>query len=241
MATQPNKMARGEKCSSFSDPTTRLWKRITSFGSSMPSKSGNSAKKAKAKSSKREEPESIEAGINRLGKSKRNTPICDRPGRAHHVAMYLIGLLVAPEDVLAETVAKPVHQIMAHLASLKTINVQRLYDRGSTILESASEASSSRRQSSSSLPSLPPSVSIVHYLQTIPDNSRLAKSMDGIKQATISQYELTITPSQSKLSQDQLSELQRSTHFDKKELQQWYKGMCHHHLSYTYTDNNKAS
>ncbi|KAF5027458.1 hypothetical protein F66182_419 [Fusarium sp. NRRL 66182] len=30
--------------------------------------------------------------------------------------------------------------------------------------------------------------------------------------------------SQSKLSQDQLLELQKSTHFDKKELQQWYKG-----------------
>lgn len=29
---------------------------------------------------------------------------------------------------------------------------------------------------------------------------------------------------QSKLSQEQLQELQRSTHFDKKELQQWYKG-----------------
>ncbi|KAI6748642.1 hypothetical protein HG530_015415 [Fusarium avenaceum] len=29
--------------------------------------------------------------------------------------------------------------------------------------------------------------------------------------------------SQSKLSQDQLLELQKSTHFDKKELQQWYK------------------
>ncbi len=36
---------------------------------------------------------------------------------------------------------------------------------------------------------------------------------------------LTVTGSQSKLSQEQLSELQRSTHFDKKELQQWYKGM----------------
>ncbi|KFG87936.1 calcium sensor NCS-1 [Metarhizium anisopliae] len=30
--------------------------------------------------------------------------------------------------------------------------------------------------------------------------------------------------SQSKLSQEQLTELQNSTHFDKKELQQWYKG-----------------
>ncbi|EEP78138.1 neuronal calcium sensor 1 [Uncinocarpus reesii 1704] len=30
--------------------------------------------------------------------------------------------------------------------------------------------------------------------------------------------------SQSKLSPSQLEELQRATHFDKKELQQWYKG-----------------
>ena len=29
---------------------------------------------------------------------------------------------------------------------------------------------------------------------------------------------------QSKLSQEQLSQLQKDTHFDKKELQQWYKG-----------------
>ena len=29
---------------------------------------------------------------------------------------------------------------------------------------------------------------------------------------------------QSKLSQQELAELQKSTHFDKKELQQWYKG-----------------
>jgi neuronal calcium sensor 1 len=31
-------------------------------------------------------------------------------------------------------------------------------------------------------------------------------------------------PRQSKLSPQQLEELQKSTHFDKKELQQWYKG-----------------
>lgn len=37
--------------------------------------------------------------------------------------------------------------------------------------------------------------------------------------------ELTYPLSQSKLSQEQLTELQRSTHFDRKELQQWYKGM----------------
>lgn len=31
--------------------------------------------------------------------------------------------------------------------------------------------------------------------------------------------------SQSKLSQEQLNQLQKDTHFDKKELQQWYKGV----------------
>ena len=30
---------------------------------------------------------------------------------------------------------------------------------------------------------------------------------------------------QSKLTQQELSDLQKATHFDKKELQQWYKGM----------------
>jgi hypothetical protein len=34
---------------------------------------------------------------------------------------------------------------------------------------------------------------------------------------------------QSKLSAEQLQELQKSTHFDKKELQQWYKGMRSHY------------
>jgi hypothetical protein len=31
--------------------------------------------------------------------------------------------------------------------------------------------------------------------------------------------------SQSKLSQQELADLQKATHFDKKELQQWYKGI----------------
>jgi neuronal calcium sensor 1 len=31
--------------------------------------------------------------------------------------------------------------------------------------------------------------------------------------------------SQSKLTQQELSDLQKATHFDKKELQQWYKGI----------------
>ena len=33
-----------------------------------------------------------------------------------------------------------------------------------------------------------------------------------------------VCESQSKLSQQELVELQKATHFDKKELQQWYKG-----------------
>lgn len=36
------------------------------------------------------------------------------------------------------------------------------------------------------------------------------------------------TGSQSKLSQEQLNQLQKDTHFDKKELQQWYKGLGLH-------------
>jgi hypothetical protein len=49
------------------------------------------------------------------------------------------------------------------------------------------------------------------------ENSSLAPAVDG-------ESLLTEDSRQSKLSQEQLSELQRSTHFDKKELQQWYKG-----------------
>jgi len=34
--------------------------------------------------------------------------------------------------------------------------------------------------------------------------------------------------SQSKLSSQELGDLQKATHFDKKELQQWYKGEARH-------------
>ncbi|KAE9984133.1 Neuronal calcium sensor 1 [Venturia inaequalis] len=48
----------------------------------------------------------------------------------------------------------------------------------------------------------------------------------GIDHATVTDQSLTLHPphSQSKLSQQELSDLQKATHFDKKELQQWYKG-----------------
>lgn len=41
---------------------------------------------------------------------------------------------------------------------------------------------------------------------------------------------------QSKLSPSQLDELQKATHFDKKELQQWYKGMIDLFESAKYQD-----
>ena len=40
----------------------------------------------------------------------------------------------------------------------------------------------------------------------------------------LGQYPLMYISRQSKLSSEQLSQLQKDTHFDKKELQQWYKG-----------------
>lgn len=48
----------------------------------------------------------------------------------------------------------------------------------------------------------------------------------GIDHAVVTDQSLTLHPphSQSKLSQQELSDLQKATHFDKKELQQWYKG-----------------
>ena len=47
----------------------------------------------------------------------------------------------------------------------------------------------------------------------------------GISYFQMMKEKLTIHfHSQSKLSQQELSDLQKATHFDKKELQQWYKG-----------------
>lgn len=47
-----------------------------------------------------------------------------------------------------------------------------------------------------------------------------------ISHITLRTDTLTLHPhtSQSKLSAQELSDLQKATHFDKKELQQWYKG-----------------
>lgn len=52
--------------------------------------------------------------------------------------------------------------------------------------------------------------------------------MTNIAHTSLDKHRLTMHPrdsSQSKLSQQELSDLQKATHFDKKELQQWYKGV----------------
>ena len=51
---------------------------------------------------------------------------------------------------------------------------------------------------------------------------------------------LTYRLSQSKLSQQELTELQKATHFDKKELQQWYKGKLRPLLPYVQTSYLKT-
>ena len=51
--------------------------------------------------------------------------------------------------------------------------------------------------------------------------------MDVDRDQQIDTFEKKLTRAlhrQSKLSQDELNQLQKDTHFDKKELQQWYKG-----------------
>jgi len=59
----------------------------------------------------------------------------------------------------------------------------------------------------------------VHGLQ-----EEVAKST-GVGKMEVLREKLTVHfRSQSKLSQQELSDLQKATHFDKKELQQWYKG-----------------
>jgi len=59
----------------------------------------------------------------------------------------------------------------------------------------------------------------VHGLQ-----EEVAKST-GVRKIDVLNWKLTLHfRSQSKLSQQELSDLQKATHFDKKELQQWYKG-----------------
>lgn len=58
------------------------------------------------------------------------------------------------------------------------------------------------------------------------DLEREITKSTGIERMGLAGDKLTIhLRSQSKLSQQELSDLQKATHFDKKELQQWYKGL----------------
>lgn len=67
--------------------------------------------------------------------------------------------------------------------------------------------------------------------------SMLCRSLDfaslrnGLR-SLVDKEMLTSSLSQSRLSQEQLTQLQKDTHFDKKELQQWYKGPSHVFRSY---------
>lgn len=54
----------------------------------------------------------------------------------------------------------------------------------------------------------------------------LASLRNGLRRL-VDKEMLTSSQSQSRLSQEQLTQLQKDTHFDKKELQQWYKGPSH--------------
>ncbi|GAB1732653.1 hypothetical protein NU195Hw_g4195t1 [Hortaea werneckii] len=57
------------------------------------------------------------------------------------------------------------------------------------------------------------------------DLEREITKSTGISRCELGHEKLTVyLTSQSKLSQQELSDLQKATHFDKKELQQWYKG-----------------
>ncbi|KAI7156536.1 neuronal calcium sensor 1 [Hortaea werneckii] len=57
------------------------------------------------------------------------------------------------------------------------------------------------------------------------DLEREITKSTGIARCELGNEKLTVyLTSQSKLSQQELSDLQKATHFDKKELQQWYKG-----------------
>ncbi|KAK0792033.1 Calcium-binding protein NCS-1 [Friedmanniomyces endolithicus] len=55
------------------------------------------------------------------------------------------------------------------------------------------------------------------------------RSSTGISYFSLNGHKLTLhrEGSQSKLSQQELQDLLKATHFDKKELQQWYKGVSH--------------
>jgi hypothetical protein len=47
----------------------------------------------------------------------------------------------------------------------------------------------------------------------------------AVEHIQLESTKLIVRYSQSKLSQQELADLQKATHFDKKELQQWYKGV----------------
>src|SRR5690349_20975456 len=69
------------------------------------------------------------------------------------------------------------------------------------------------------------SAQLVALANAVNELWRELSARSAVQYVTIESETLTLrTYSQSKLSQQELADLQKATHFDKKELQQWYKG-----------------
>lgn len=61
-----------------------------------------------------------------------------------------------------------------------------------------------------------------NMLQSLPSSFDFAELQNWVQRLRLGS--MLTSQSASKLSQEQLSQLQKDTHFDKKELQQWYRG-----------------
>ena len=127
--------------------------------------------------------------------------------------------IMSMEDVLGNITAK-IHSPRKHLkarASLGAIS----REAQQTPAPSVSDSTKSR----SPLKFLKERLSFDSFSLGLRRTSNKDDIGNLVARAGQAEDELTDDDRQSKLSQEQLSELQRSTHFDKKELQQWYKGM----------------
>ena len=117
----------------------------------------------------------------------------------------------------------PMHEVFSDIASpasrlkskLSVTSFNQGRERNSSMVDAASDVSTSP-----SFTSLKSKLSMDDLKSGL---RRLFRTSENTKRAVKAEG-LTELRRQSKLSQEQLSELQRSTHFDKKELQQWYKG-----------------
>jgi hypothetical protein len=109
--------------------------------------------------------------------------------------------------------------------------VSQRFSKGITDPHSPSRSQAPGSQRTKLIQSLKSKVSIGSFDLGVRRASGLWGSRN-VDMRSIQTDELIDEPRQSKLSQEQLTELQRSTHFDKKELQQWYKGTLFDHMDW---------